>query len=56
MGQSLDVAVDRVVTDVDHVVSDLHLNHRNLIKFCRDEAFAPTQSGLDDMNWTLLAN
>lgn len=56
MGQSLDVAVDEVLTDVDHVVSDLHLNHQNIIKFCRDEEFAPTQSGLDDMNWTLLAN
>lgn len=46
----------RILTDVDYVISDLHLNHRNIIKFCRGDVFAATDKGLDDMNWTLLAN
>jgi calcineurin-like phosphoesterase family protein len=55
MASSLDVSVDSVLTDVDYIVSDLHFNHQNIIKYCRDR-YAPTQSGLDDMNWELLAN
>jgi len=47
---------DIVLTDVDYVVSDLHLNHANIVDYCRDERFDTTQAGLDDMNWTLLAN
>jgi calcineurin-like phosphoesterase family protein len=45
-----------ILTDVDYVVSDLHLNHENIIKYCRSETFALTEEGLDDMNWTLLGN
>jgi len=45
-----------ILTDVDYVVSDLHVNHQNIIKYCRSDRFAETEEGLDDMNWTLLAN
>lgn len=55
MSESLYRAADKVVTDVDHVISDLHLNHTNIIQYCRDEEFAPTQSGVEDMNWALMA-
>lgn len=48
--------VDRTLTDIDYVVSDLHLNHKNIIRYCRSDRFDFSQSGLDAMNWRLLAN
>lgn len=55
---SPDVAfdVDRLLTDVDYVLSDLHLNHENIVEYCRSDQFEADQSGLDDMNWQLMAN
>jgi|APHM01.1.fsa_nt_gi Predicted phosphoesterase or phosphohydrolase len=55
MSGSIHEAADRVVMDVDYVISDLHFNHRNIIQYCRDEEFAPTRSGTEDMNLTLTA-
>jgi len=48
-------SADIVLTDVDFVTSDLHLNHKNIIEYCRDEEFDKSYSGLEDMNWHLLS-
>lgn len=56
MSSDLHVSADTVLTEVDYVTSDHHFNHRNIIEYCRNEEFAPTRSGLDDMNWALIAN
>lgn len=48
--------VDLKLTEVDYVVSDLHINHKNIIKYCRESQFEFSESGLDDMNWQLFAN
>ena len=49
------LSADITLTDVDFVTSDLHLNHQNIIEYCRDDEFETSQSGLDDMNWHLLS-
>ena len=55
MSSTLPIPVDITLTDVEYVVSDLHLNHQNIIEYCRNDKFDATRSGLDDMNWHLLA-
>jgi calcineurin-like phosphoesterase family protein len=48
------LSVDTVRTDVDYVTSDLHLDHQNMIKFCRSDTFTYSEAGLAEMNETLI--
>jgi len=42
--------------DIDYVILNLHLDHRNIIKYCREDELTPSAPSVDEINWTLLAN
>ena len=52
----LENSVDKVLEDVDYVVSDTHLGHKNIIKYCRNSDFEFSDEGLQEMNETIKDN